>query len=318
MTNQTTRVLELLKRFNNGQKVCIEALQNDDLWEGKSEKTIRRDLDVIKEVFPDSFELVGGEKGCYKAITKRAFDNFISQDMLALMVKTYSIAQYNDMFDNLNIDKDDKRIIEKKIKELKNIYEFKSKPFENHTAQPELYKKLEKAIYHKKRVTVTYEERPNTLIPYEIKPYKILFMNENFYLACEVAKKQHKFTPLRISKIKGIEVQNETFYHDREVEKFIQDMQTLLARFSEDYREKLIQVRLEVSREKAQHFETKKHLASQKIEEVKENGNLILSFEVTQNMEVEELVKKWIPHLKVLAPESLKKKIEKDMRKYLD
>ena len=46
MTNQTARVLELLKRFNDGKKVCIEALGNEVLWEGKSEKTIRRDLDV--------------------------------------------------------------------------------------------------------------------------------------------------------------------------------------------------------------------------------------------------------------------------------
>ena len=52
MTNQTTRVLELLKRFNDGQTVCIDALATQDLWYGKSEKTIRRDLDAIKESFP--------------------------------------------------------------------------------------------------------------------------------------------------------------------------------------------------------------------------------------------------------------------------
>lgn len=45
-TNQTARVLELIKRFNNGQKISIEALSNEDLWFGKSEKTIRRDLEV--------------------------------------------------------------------------------------------------------------------------------------------------------------------------------------------------------------------------------------------------------------------------------
>jgi len=78
MTNQTIRVLDLLKRFNQNKKVCISALQEELLWEGKSEKTIRRDLDVIKEIFPESFELVrGGENGCYKAITKEAFNNFI-------------------------------------------------------------------------------------------------------------------------------------------------------------------------------------------------------------------------------------------------
>lgn len=37
-TNQTARVLELLKRFNNGEKISIEALSNESLWYGKSEK----------------------------------------------------------------------------------------------------------------------------------------------------------------------------------------------------------------------------------------------------------------------------------------
>ena len=89
-TNPQARVLELLKRFNDGKKVGIEALQNDTMWEGKSEKTIRRDLHVIKEYFENSYELIPGgkgEKGTYKAITKELFNNFIDQDTLALMDK---------------------------------------------------------------------------------------------------------------------------------------------------------------------------------------------------------------------------------------
>ena len=43
MTNQTTRVLELLKRFNDGKMVKISELKNDTLGDGKSEKTILRD-----------------------------------------------------------------------------------------------------------------------------------------------------------------------------------------------------------------------------------------------------------------------------------
>jgi hypothetical protein len=57
-TNPQARVLELLKRFNDGKKVCIDILKNDPMWKSKSDKTIRRDLDVIKEYFSDSFELI--------------------------------------------------------------------------------------------------------------------------------------------------------------------------------------------------------------------------------------------------------------------
>ena len=62
-------VAELLEA---GQEVVVvDNLQKghkDALWEGKSEKTIRRDLDVIKEFFPNAFELIRGgkgETGCY-------------------------------------------------------------------------------------------------------------------------------------------------------------------------------------------------------------------------------------------------------------
>jgi len=297
MTNQTTRVLELLKRFNANQKVCIEALQNDVLWYGKSIKTIRRDLDVIKEVFPNSFELVRGDKGCYKAITREAFYNFMSKELLSLMVRAFSIAQYNELFSSIDMDKADKQIIEKKIEEHKNIYDFKSKPFENKSDNSELYQNLEFAIYHKRVIFIKYEVGEE-LRDFTIRPYKIVFMNENFYLISEVENQKFRVKISRISKIKEVEKSKETFYHHREIERFISQMQTPVA-------------------SKAEYFTSKNHLSSQKIVETKDNGNLILSFKVTQNMEIEELVKRWIPYIKVISPLSLKRKIEKELKDYL-
>jgi hypothetical protein len=34
-TNQTARVLELIKRFNNGEKISIDSLSTENLWYGK-------------------------------------------------------------------------------------------------------------------------------------------------------------------------------------------------------------------------------------------------------------------------------------------
>jgi predicted DNA-binding transcriptional regulator YafY len=147
---------------------------------------------------------------------------------------------------------------------------------------------------------------------------KILFMNENFYLISEVENQSFKVKISRISKIKSLEIQKETFYHNREIEKFISQMQTPLALYSEGYEEKLIEILLEVDASKIEYFKNKKHLTSQKIIEEKANGNLILSFKVTQNMEIEELIKKWIPYIKVIEPLSLKEKIEGELRKYFN
>ena len=317
MTNQTTRVLELLKRFNNGQKVCIESLKYETLWYGKSEKTIRRDLDVIKEVFPESFELVrGGEKGCYKAITKEAFNNFTTPDMLSLMVQTFNIVQSHNMLDSLNIDEDDKRIIAQKIEKSKACYSFVTKPYESQKSDELLLKEIEKAI-NGKRYTTLYYRVSNELKRYEVKPYKILFINENFYLACENRNEAFLFTLFRLSNIEKIELQSQTFYLNLDIERFIKQIQTTFSSYTPDFRKHLIEVKVEIDKGKSKFFKAKNFLPSQKIEEEKYNGNLIVSFSVTQELEVEELIKSWIPHIRVISPLSLKEKIESELKAYL-
>ena len=318
-TNQTARVLELLKRFNDGQKVCIELLQNDEMWFGKSEKTIRRDLDVIKEYFPESFELIRGgkgEKGCYKAITKDVFNNFMDKDTIALMVQTFNIAQRNNIFKSLNIDDADKRIIESKIKKSQDCYEFITKPYETKKGDVKLLKEIEKAISLRRYTTITQKEKDG-LKEYEVKPYKIVFMNENFYLACENTDESYPFSIFRIINIKSIELSSKTFHINPDISDFIKYLQTPFPKYTPNFRQHLIEVVVEVAAIKAKLFKAKKHLASQQELETKEDGVLVLSFKVTQEREMEELVKKWIPFMKVVKPISLKEKIESDLREYL-
>mgnify|MGYP003432323910 len=314
-TNQTARVLELIKRFNNGQKISIEALSNENLWFGKSEKTIRRDLDVIKEYFPDSYELVKGEKGCYKAITKNAFDNFINAEFMSLMVQMFNLANKSDLFSNFDLDENDKKILESKIKDSKKCYEFKTKPFENFRSDSILLKELENKIKHQKYINIEYEIN-GKINKFEVKPYKIIFINENFYLACGIEHEKLEFALYRLSKIKSIEDTSKTYHKNIEIEDFIKDIQTPFSFYRRDYKKHLINVVLEVDKSKAYYFENKKYLKSQE-EKKQDDGSLLLTFKVTQEMEIEELVKRWIPFVKVIEPKSLKEKIDSDLKKYL-
>ena len=93
-------------------------------------------------------------------------------------------------------------------------------------------------------------------------------------------------------------------------------MQTSFARYTPNFREHLIEVVVEIDTLKAGHFKAKKHLPSQQIIEEKENGNLLLAFTVTQEREVEELVKRWLPYMRVISPKSLKERIDKDLIEY--
>ena len=337
ITSQTARVLELVRRFNKGETVCIEKLiseaqedidancLDDNLWinndEKKpkpvSERTIRRDLDIIKKHLPDCYDLIKGEKGCYKSITKNAFDNFINAEFMSLMVQMFNLANKSDLFSNFDLDDNDKKILESKIKDSKKCYEFKTKPFENFKSDSVLLKELENKIKHQKYINIEYDIN-GKINKFEVKPYKIIFINENFYLACEIESEKLEFAMYRLSKIKSIEDTSKTYHKNIEIEDFIKDIQTPFSFYKRDYKKHLITVILEVDKDKAFYFENKKYLKSQEKLETLENRNLLIKYKVTQEMEIEELVKRWIPFVKVIEPKSLKEKIDSDLKKYLN
>lgn len=321
LTNQTVRVLELLRRFNNGEKVNIDLLAEEDLWYGKSEKTIRRDLDVIKNYYPEcDFELIRGghkEKGFYKAVTKNLFNNFVNKDTKALLVQTFNMAQRNNLLKSLDINNEDKRVLENEIKKSKDCYEFISKPFESKKGDEELLKDLESAIHNKRYLKVIYNGA-NSEITYNLKPYKIVFMNQNFYLASENTDERFKFTMLRLANIKSYELQKEQFHNNPEIKDFIKNLQTPFPLYKTEFRKHQIKVLVEIDKSKTNFFKLKKHLPSQTFEKTNEDGSEIYSFKVTQNREMEELIKTWIPFIKVIEPLSLKEKIESDLKEYLN
>lgn len=304
MTNQTARVLELLKRFNDGRVVTISELLTDPLWEGKSEKTVRRDLEVIKEYFPQSFECVRGIGGAYRAITQSAFNDFIDHKMLSLMVLAYNLAQNSSLFENFNIDNELSKTIKTKINNANACYEFISKPFESGLGNSEILKSLEFAIKHKRKINLTYNGEKE-LRYNEIKPYKIVFMNENFYLICENDEIVSKF---RVIKIKSVDVLSNTFYINPSISAFIKNMQTPFAKYDKDI--KFVEIILQIDKSKAHFFKLKKFFRSQKIIEELENGDIKVWYKFTCIDEIISFVLSWLPNVKILEPLHLKEKIK--------
>lgn len=325
-TSQTTRVIELLKRFNAGEKVCIDELQNDMTWwndnknEPMSHRNIQRDIDVIKECFPDNITLIRGakgEKGCYMAMTSGLVDSFINKDSIALIAQTFNIAQRSNILKTLDINDDHRRILERQIDKTKDCYEFISKPYESKKGDETLFKDVEKAINYKRYITVEYKGN-NGVQTFYLKPYKIVFINENFYLASENTNEDFQFTMLRMSQISKVTMGSEQFHTNPDIKDFIKEIQTPFSKYTPQFRSKMIEVIVEVSKTKSKFFSLKNHLPSQKILETKEDGSMIVSFKVTQELEVDALIKSWIPHMKVISPLSLKTKIENELKEYLN
>ena len=101
-----------------------------------------------------------------------------------------------------------------------------------------------------------------------------------------------------MSKIRAVVKNTESFIYNNNMLEFIKDIQTPFSRYSDNYKDTMIEIKVEVDKSKIQFFEIRKHLSSQRIIEKKENGNIVITFTVTQELEIEELIKKWIPFYK--------------------
>jgi hypothetical protein len=70
----------------------------------------------------------------------------------------------------------------------------------------------------------------------EIKPYKILFMNDNYYLTAEV-NNDYKYSMFRINNISNVNIENYEFEFDYDLLDFIINIQTPFAKYQENYKE---------------------------------------------------------------------------------
>jgi len=180
-----------------------------------------------------------------------------------------------------------------------------------------LLEKISSSINSKIAMKVSYFIHGENQTYDNVIPYKILNLNGNYFLACEV-ETEYKFTIFRVAKIRSILKSSKKFDHNQNMLDFANSIQTPFAKYSDNWKENMIKVKVEIDKSKTMYFEIKNHLLSQKIIKRKENGNIIVTFEVTQEKEVEDLIKKWLPFIKVLEPITLDKKIKLDIEKYLN
>lgn len=78
------------------------------------------------------------------------------------------------------------------------------------------------------------------------------------------------------------------------------------------------EVVIKVYPEIAHYFEHRSFLQSQVITDTFEDGSLLVSFEVTHDEDIDNIIKAWLPHLEVLRPERFRQKIIDELEGYLE
>ena len=306
--SSTYRVIEILKALNEGQVLSIDTLSSTY---DTSARSIRRDFELIKEIFGEI--LISPQKGCYQAIGKTILQDTLNSTELYMLKNILALSDKS----HLNLSKTiDSKIKKAMIKESGDSpYVFKNKPYEEIYEHKEKFRFLEHAITFRKEISFTYQngDKINTFI---LKPYKILFINENFYLASEVQSK--KMILSRIAMIEALYYTGQTFNHNHDIMEFIYDMQSPWATYKENFKQELKEIIVQIPKEQAKYFKLKKFLPSQKILHEDEEGVLTLSYTVTSQNEVITLIKQWIPYIKIIAPSGLSWMMRGVAKKYLE
>ena len=170
---------------------------------------------------------------------------------------------------------------------------------------------LESAIKSRQEISCSYAFGDKSRIV-DLKPLKIANYEGFWYLIAldarnDVLKKYY------LKNISQITLKEETFTTDSKLDDLLEN--SISVWFEKDvspYR-----VTLALSPTVAKYFQRKPLSKTQKVEEMRDDGSMVISVEITDDMEIVPVVKYWLPYIKVLEPQSIIEKIEKDLKQYL-
>lgn len=307
--SSTKRVLEILKDLNDGKTLCIENLA---YAYDTSTRSIRRDFELIKELYGDI--LISSSKGCYSAVTKSLLADTLTSTELYMLKNILQLSEQSSLSLGQDIDKETRLSILKQD-EVQNIYKFNHKPYEDIYTQKEKFKTLEHAVKYRKEIKIIYNngKKVKTFV---VSPHKIVFINENFYLAS--ARKEYDYILSRIALIENLAFTGRQFQYNHNLLNFIDQIQTPWATYSQNWQSSMIEVILQIPEKLARYFKLKKFLPSQEIIAEDKNGNITLRYMVTSLFEVDALIKQWIPFVKVIAPSDLRETFQNVAKTYYE
>lgn len=293
------RTIELLSRLNEGQALNVDRLAAQY---GVHPRSIRRDLALIKEIFG---EFIRKDGDAYRAYDKLLLDRVLHSGELM------QLSGIASMFDLASTQTELTQETRKLLSESERIYAYKNKPFEV-LHHPEVVRQIEHVIKYRMVIDIDYQTQDGSMhIPYE--PYRIVFMQENFYLMGKNTRTA-RVELLRIGRIIGVQRTGKTFLRDRDIERFIEQAQTPWANYDKPPQT----VRIRVDTEVSKYFYAKNYLPSQKIIEQNQFGQIIVEYQITNFLEIEQLLTQWAGNIDILEPRSLKRYIRKQLERKLE
>jgi len=170
---------------------------------------------------------------------------------------------------------------------------------------------LESAIRKKQEISSLYDfegfSKKIALKPLKIANY------EGFWYLIALDARNDTLKKYHLRSIKKITMNEKSFTTDRKLDTLLDNAISIW------FDENVVpySVRLELSSVVAKYFKRKPVSKTQKIEEMREDGSMVISMKITHDMEIIPLVKHWLPNIKILEPQSIKDDLEKELKDYM-
>lgn len=285
------RLAQMLVKLNQGEKLDPVALADEF---GVNLRTVQRDLN---------------ERFAYLPLQKTDGRYHIDPTFLGKL-STKDVERFacltgvRGLFPSLS-DEFLRDIFDSRVREALLI---KGHHYENLAGREQAFRALEKAIVARQQIAFDYLKTDGVKSYASVAPYKLLNLKGIWYLAAIDGDKLKTFSFAKLEKLKLLDV---TFDWSKEVD-------TKLA--MEDgiwFTESQHEVVLKISADVAGYFKRRKLIANQVIEKELADGGLLLSAKVGHPNQVLPIIRYWLPHIRVISPESWQRELEQGMADYL-
>ena len=281
------RLIDILTRLNSGEKLTIKMLAEIHIVHPK---TIRRDL-----VRLESCKLPIHHEGRYFYLDPMYLGKLKLKDIQSFA----RISGIQHLYPNLDMSFI-RELLDNRVYDAKGYFVEDASQFET------LFEVFGRAIRQHQQIGFLYKGEPRV-----VEPYKLVHHHGCWYLA---AVRKDVLRAYRLSRIKLSTHPHELFGFapNQEIIKQLDDEESIW--FGQEKFEVILTVHTDV----ALHFKQRSLLPEQNIIKSLDDGGLIISSRITHHTQLLPLVRYWIPHLKIVSPESLQDDVEQGLRAYLD
>lgn len=287
------RISSILVHLNQGERIDINELSEQfDV----SIRTLQRDINERLNFLP------WAEFGPrFYRLDRQKLDILTKEDIQRFAL----FASISNLFPTV-----DKEFYQEKLTQSVKVKGFQ---YEDISHKAKEFNQLKAAISSNNVISFKYQKlsTKNSSF-YQIEPYSLVNKNGIWYLIGTDKNDDNKQKTFCFTQISSLEVLKDIFIPNQ---KFVEEIQK---NDSLSFGNVILEVVIRVSSSAAPFFLRRNLLPNQKIVHKLESGELLLSSENVNKLDVIPLVQYWIPHLVIISPQTLQEELQNNLVQYLN